>query len=230
MRQSPHPSPDLVPRLDRGRHRNPRKGACFMEMASFLAGERWSDHPRCTHPLLAALARLINDGTTDAGRSALVDLIPEVIGLTTDDPRADARIAWRCATTALPVIAAADQNMMAVGVIVADQVLGDLEGVPVTTLRPESRRALALAPLAAEWARSFSGDHRVRLEHFRRTSAPAIVRQAGLGIARACISDPDSLLRELLAIAITDVRDMVEPLVAPLDVITPAQPTAMSTA
>ena len=33
-----------------GRHRNPRKGACFMEMASFLAGERWSDHPQCTHP------------------------------------------------------------------------------------------------------------------------------------------------------------------------------------
>ena len=38
-----------------GKHRSPRKGACFMEMAAFLAGERWSDHPRCTHPLLAAL-------------------------------------------------------------------------------------------------------------------------------------------------------------------------------
>ena len=43
--------PDLVPILSRGKHRNPRKGACFMEMASYLAGERWSDHPRCTHPL-----------------------------------------------------------------------------------------------------------------------------------------------------------------------------------
>ncbi|MEJ7744096.1 MAG: hypothetical protein WKF73_17085 [Nocardioidaceae bacterium] len=42
--------PDVVPVLSRGKHRNPRKGACFMEFASFLAGERWSDHPRCTHP------------------------------------------------------------------------------------------------------------------------------------------------------------------------------------
>ena len=45
--------PDLLPVLSRGKHRNPRKGACFMELASYLAGERWSDHPACTHPLLA---------------------------------------------------------------------------------------------------------------------------------------------------------------------------------
>ena len=42
-----------VPVLSRGKHRNPRKGACFMEFASYLAGEPWSDHPACTHPLLA---------------------------------------------------------------------------------------------------------------------------------------------------------------------------------
>jgi hypothetical protein len=41
-----HPqSPALLPVLSRGKHRNPRKGACFMEFASLLAGERWSDHP-----------------------------------------------------------------------------------------------------------------------------------------------------------------------------------------
>src|SRR3954451_19465820 len=34
--------PDMMPVLSRGRHRNPRKGACFMELASFVAGERWS--------------------------------------------------------------------------------------------------------------------------------------------------------------------------------------------
>jgi len=53
--------PELVPVLSRGKHRNPRKGACFMEMASYLAGEPWSDHPACTHPLLAAMARGVND-------------------------------------------------------------------------------------------------------------------------------------------------------------------------
>ncbi|MGH9132316.1 MAG: hypothetical protein ACRDZZ_00145, partial [Ilumatobacteraceae bacterium] len=75
--------PDVVPVLSRGKHRSPRNGACFMEMAAYLAGERWSDHPRCTHPLVAAVARLVNDHTTDANRARLADLIPSVIGLTT---------------------------------------------------------------------------------------------------------------------------------------------------
>ena len=86
--------PDLVPILSRGKHRSPRKGACFMELASYLAGERWSDHPRCTHPLLASVARLVNDLTSDGQRSRLAGLIPCVIGMTSDDPRIDARIAW----------------------------------------------------------------------------------------------------------------------------------------
>src|SRR4051795_9579975 len=72
--------PDGVPVLSRGKHRSPRRGACFMEFASFLAGERWSDHPACTHPLLAQLARQINDVTGDAGRRRLVPLIPSVVG------------------------------------------------------------------------------------------------------------------------------------------------------
>src|SRR6476620_5642940 len=98
--------PELVPELSRGKHRQPRQGACFMELASFLAGERWSDHPGCTHPLLAALARLVNDSTSDAGRGRLVELVPSVIGLTSDDPHVDVEIALRSATTALPVAAA----------------------------------------------------------------------------------------------------------------------------
>ena len=52
-----HQPPVVLPILSRGKHRSPRKGACFMEFASLLAGERWSDHPACTHPLLAAVAR-----------------------------------------------------------------------------------------------------------------------------------------------------------------------------
>ena len=79
-------TPTLVPMLTRGKHRSPRKGACFMEFASYLAGESWSDHPRCTHPLLAAVARLVNDNTSDDGRQRLTGLIPSVIGLTERRP------------------------------------------------------------------------------------------------------------------------------------------------
>ena len=77
--------PDGVPVLSRGRHRTPRRGACFMEFASYLAGERWSDHPACTHPLLAQLARQVNDRIGDAERQRLVSLIPQVVGRRGDE-------------------------------------------------------------------------------------------------------------------------------------------------
>ena len=75
MRKNHH-QPALLPILSRGKHRSPRKGACFMELASLLAGERWSDDPACTHPLLALLARNVNDSTSDAGRARLAELSP----------------------------------------------------------------------------------------------------------------------------------------------------------
>ena len=200
-----HP-PDLVPTLSRGKHRSPRKGACFMEMASYLAGERWSDRPRCTHPLLAGLARSVNDHMSDTNRSDLVALIPSVIGLTTDDPRADARIAWRCAIAALPVASASRQNTLAVAVLVTDRVLGDLDGRPPDELLPESRAALESAPLAARWAAQYAGDQRVPVNRFLRTSAPSIVRDAVPAISEACVVDPDGHLCELLAAAIADVQ------------------------
>ncbi|MTD54620.1 hypothetical protein [Amycolatopsis pithecellobii] len=72
--------PDGIPVLGRGRHFAPGTGGCFMEVASVLAGERWSDHPDCTHPMLAEAARLINDQIGDDSRRRLVPWIPEVIG------------------------------------------------------------------------------------------------------------------------------------------------------
>lgn len=80
-------APDGLPRLSRGSHLSPEAGACFMEYASLLAGEPWSDQPKCTHPVVGEVARMVNDATSDAGRSRLVPLIPSVVGLTSEDPR-----------------------------------------------------------------------------------------------------------------------------------------------
>lgn len=197
-------SPGLVPILSRGKHRSARKGACFMELAAFLAGERWSDHPRCTHPLLAELARLVNDNTSDENRSDLVELIPSVIGLTSDDTRVDARIALRCAQVALPLVAAERQNVMAVSVLTADRVLADLEGRPAQSLEEQSQWALEQAPEAAHWAIRFAETLGVSAQGFRRHSAPNVVRWAVLGIASACAPNPDEVLRQLLVGAIED--------------------------
>lgn len=66
-----------------------------MEYASFLAGEPFSDQPGCTHPLLAELARMVNDSVSDAGRQRLLPLVPAVIGRTSDDPRVAALLVQR---------------------------------------------------------------------------------------------------------------------------------------
>jgi hypothetical protein len=198
------PQPPALPILARGKHRNPRKGACFMEYASLLAGERLSDHPACTHPLLAAVARHVNDYTTDAGRSPLAGLIPSVIGLTSDDLHVDAVIALRSATIALPVVAAERQRVMAVSVLACERVLAELDGRPAGSLREQSRRALAQVPHAAQWASHFTSGVRASQKGFRRQAAPIIVRDAVEGIAQACIPDPDGMLRHLLVQAIAE--------------------------
>ena len=194
--------PDLFPILSPGKHRNPRAGACFMELASLLAGERWSDHPACTHPLLAAVARHVNDHTSDAGRQRLAALIPSVIGLTGEDPRIDARIALGSATMALPVVAAERQRVMAVSVLTCERVLADLDGRAPGTLEAQSRLALAEVPQAAAWADRFTSGVRPSHKGFRRQAAPTIVQDAVAGIAHACVPDPDGMLRGLLVQAI----------------------------
>ena len=198
-----HP-PELVPVLSRGKHRTPRQGACFMELASFLAGERWSDHPACTHPLLAALARDVNDYTSDAGRPRLVRLIPSVIGLDGEDLHIDARIALICARTALPVVAAPQQQVMAVSVLACGRMLAELDGRPAGWLEGPSRSALEHVPQAAAWARSFTRGIAISPKAFRARSAPSTVHAAVAGIAQACIPDPDEMLCDLLASVIAE--------------------------
>lgn len=200
------PTPEIMPILARGRHRSPRSGACFMELASYLAGERWSDHPGCTHPLLADLARQVNDLSSDAGRQRLVRLVPTVIGLTSSDPRTEARLALRAATTALPIVAEELQRVMAVAILSSERVLAELDGRPRRPLCAASRAAFAKAPLAAQWARRHAESTNVSVPAFRTRVAPGVVRSAVHGIARACIADPDAVLYEFLAGAIDDVR------------------------
>jgi len=200
---------DHMPVLSRGRHRNPKRGACFMELASYLAGERWSDHPACTHPLLAALARLVNDNTGDDNRGRLAGLVPSIIGLAGDDLRVDARIALRCATTALPVAAAERQLALAVSVLAAEEMLARLDGLPSGKLSPDSQAAMDQVPLAAEQARKFSRAARITEKGFRKYAAPNAVQLAVVGIVQACVPDPDALLRDLLTAAIADCEALI---------------------
>jgi hypothetical protein len=75
-----------LPVLSSGAHLAPEDGACLMEYVSVVAGERFTDAPRCTDPMLALLARLVNDATSDGGRGRLGSLAPALAAA----PRTDA--------------------------------------------------------------------------------------------------------------------------------------------
>lgn len=203
--------PEMLPVLSRGKHRSPRKGACFMELASFLAGEKWSDHPSCTHPLLAEVARNVNDRTSDADRPLLAPLIPSVIGLTTDDVRADARIALHCALTALPVAAYGRQRALAVAVLTCVRQLTELDDPEAAERRAQAWRAIDGVPDAGRWAVAFAArtgldQQDASARHFRRRSAPSIVSLSARSIAEAAVPSHDALLRVMLEGAIDELR------------------------
>src|SRR3954447_21886379 len=142
--------PDAMPVLSTGKHRTPRSGGCFMELASFLAGERWSDHPECTDPTLAELARCINDVMPDSHRSLLAPMIPSVIGTgprdMPDRVQIAARIVRTCAVTALPLVRT-KAGPIACALLAAQRVLHEQS--------PVDDEALAAHPEAHAYARAF---------------------------------------------------------------------------
>ena len=77
-----------------------------MELTSYLAGEPWSDHPKCVSPVIAAFLRKWNDAIDDEGREALKPYAALVIGTKASKAIEDAR-GWLCADwlvhTSLPL-------------------------------------------------------------------------------------------------------------------------------
>ncbi|MDQ0894637.1 hypothetical protein [Agromyces ramosus] len=201
--------PDVMPILSPGRHRSPRRGACFMEFASYLAGERWSDHPACTQGTLAHLARMVNDLTSDAGRARLAPLIPTVIGLTSDDPRLDVLLAVRAADAALPLAAEERQRSQAVGLRVALTVLAEREDELSVHARELAEAALRAAPAADAWAVQFIEEVGPGRPGMTVRQCRDIVTGAVDGIARACVGDPDDRLVALLTAAVSDTARFV---------------------
>src|SRR5256885_7650943 len=57
--------------LGPGSHSSPNEGVCVVELASLLAGERFSDRPRCVCRVIAAYLRALNDRASHAERQGL---------------------------------------------------------------------------------------------------------------------------------------------------------------
>ena len=66
--------------LAEGGHHDPEAGLCLLEAVAYVAGERHSDHPTCTSPVLGTFGRSLNDVLPDELRQGLKPLIPQLIG------------------------------------------------------------------------------------------------------------------------------------------------------
>ncbi|WP_182111854.1 hypothetical protein [Actinotalea sp. JY-7876] len=205
-------TPDGLPLLAAGRHRRPSQGACLMELVSVLAGERWSDAPPCTYPLLARLARLVNDATSDEARPRLALLAPSLVGLrppgigtqrerprrsrrrgrAPDDAAWDLELALLAATMALPHAAPWYQRPLAAALLTCEQVAGP------GALRADARAALDAAPDATRWATGFVA----ALSPRRGPDADAVVELAVRSLGPAGVPRTDALLADLLGAAV----------------------------
>jgi hypothetical protein len=196
----PSTLPDGIPILSRGRHRSPRRGACFMELASVLAGERWSDHPACTHPLLGQLAREVNDLTSDADRQQLLPLISSVVGRRGDDQ------SWLTVAVAVAAHDIVDlpeptQRVLAGGLLQAEQLCADA-GVELAATRREARLALERVPGAVAWVERLGVRGRINARTFAKHCAPTMVRCTVDGVVTSGCPDRDQRLRTLLEVGI----------------------------
>jgi hypothetical protein len=206
MRRRPS-LPEGVPVLSRGKHRNPRRGACFMEFASWLAGEKFSDHPACTHPLLATVARGVNDNLTDAGRQRIVPLISEVVGLNGDDPVVDVTITVLAATKAFPVAAYDQQKGLAVGLLRCEDEIDAMGDPRTTALMPMIEEALEHCPQATSWAQHFVARPWTGGNDFARARSH-IVRVAVMSLALAPAAD--DRLCDLLETCVARTRMLLD--------------------
>jgi hypothetical protein len=171
-----------------------------MEFASFLAGERWSDHPTCTHPLLAQVARRVNDLIGDEGRQQLVSLIPLVVGRRGDD-RTVLTLPVAVAATAILEVPEPTQRVLAAGLLSARQVCAEA-GPDLAATGRQAQAALDLVPGAVAWLERLPAPARVSPKVFANRCAPTMIRCAADGIVASEASDCDARLRALLETAI----------------------------
>ena len=79
-------------KLSRGRHSSPEHGACVMELASMLAGEGFTDHPRSVSRPIASFLRGYNDLVDDQRRADLYRYAAQTVGTASSPALENARI------------------------------------------------------------------------------------------------------------------------------------------
>ncbi|PFG20968.1 hypothetical protein [Serinibacter salmoneus] len=202
----------LHPPLDGRRHLLRRDRATFLEAVTVLAGERWSDSPSGTDPVIAALARSVNALVSNPARERLTPLVPLAVGLRSDEPHWNAWLSLRVIGEVLPTAPEVRQRSLAVGVLAAARTLrgsehdGAAHRGPVVDsqgLTPGARAAAEQVPAALRWAREFissnADGHASGSEPYGTDAASRVMENAAHAIVESTAHDPDGELIRLLA-------------------------------
>lgn len=71
-------------RLSSGSHSNPDDGMCLLEAVSYVAGEAFTDRPKCVSKVLGTFGRALNDALGYSRRQELIPFISKLIGTAGD--------------------------------------------------------------------------------------------------------------------------------------------------
>lgn len=99
--------------LSRGKHNNPDNGMCLLEAVSYVAGEPFTDQPKCVSSTLGYFGRSLNDALGDDRRQELIPLIPRLIGTAgdgLDEVRSYMELDWLIRTYLLTWLDLADMS------------------------------------------------------------------------------------------------------------------------
>lgn len=202
-------TPTALPILSAGKHRRPRHGACLMEYTSVLAGERFTDAPRCTDPVLATVARCVNDYSSDAARQRIAPLAGD---LTTANGAGDdvhVRLVRRCLVAALRQATGSRREVLIVALLGLDRAAaGESRGWDKSMLSLDSELALLGTGVDMTAAAEYVAELPVGVSEHSRRALPVDIEMAVSTIASHA-DDADEVLYRLLVECLDDYRAAV---------------------
>ncbi len=199
-------TPTAMPILAAGRHRSPRHGACLMEYTSLLAGERFSDAPRCTDPVLAAIARAVNDYSRDASRQRIAPFAGDLTTAEGAGEDVQRRLVRHCLLTALSRATGTRRHVLLVALLGLDRAAaGADDGWDASMLSVDSELALLHNDAGLAEAAAYVANVPVSVgEHARR--ALGVAAEVAVATIADSGDDADDVLFQLLRQCLDDYR------------------------
>ncbi len=198
--------PDGLPFLSPGKHRRPTQGACLMEYVSVLAGRRFSAKPACTDRTLAAIARAVNDYSSDAGRQRLTQYAGELARAGRLDLADQQDLARRVLLTAMPHVTGTRRRTLLVALFGLERAAsGRTHDVDTVTLDLDTELALLGGAGDIDRARRMVAELPVAVRQYHRTGM-AIAVEFAIAMIVDEAPDPDAVLFALLGACLDDHR------------------------